>query len=154
MSSAATIIDLVKKNKALEEENKNYRRAQDAIRESEERFRLISETIHSGVFEIDADGSCLYTNTSYQEIFGLSLVESLTRDWCEFLHPDERKAVSREWTLALKKMATFSMDCRIIRSNGSVKWVHIHSAPVFPMQGGAIPARWRISPSASSPKKS
>jgi len=136
MSSAATIIDLVKKNKALEEENKNYRRAQDAIRESEERFRLISETIHSGVFEIDADGSCLYTNTSYQEIFGLSLVESLTRDWCEFLHPDERKAVSREWTLALKKMATFSMDCRIIRSNGSVKWVHIHSAPVFSDAGG------------------
>jgi two-component system, sensor histidine kinase and response regulator len=136
MPSAATIIELVKKNKVLEEENKNYRRAQAAIRESEERFRLISETIHSGVFEIAADGSCLYTNTSYQEIFGLSLVESLTRDWCEFLHPDESEGVSREWKRALRQMAAFSTDCRIVRTNGAVKWVHIHSEPVFSDAGG------------------
>jgi two-component system sensor histidine kinase/response regulator len=131
MPSAATIIELVKKNKALEEENKSYRRAQDSNRESEERFRLISETIHSGVFEIDADGSCLYTNTSYQEIFGLSLVESLTREWCEFLHPDESEALSRKWKQALDQLDTFSTDCRIVRTNGAVKWIHIHSEPVF-----------------------
>jgi PAS domain S-box-containing protein len=136
MPSAATIIELVKKNKALEEENKSYRSAQESIQENEERFRLISETIHSGVFEIDADGSCLYANTSYQKIFGLSLVESLTRDWCEFLHPDECEAVSREWKLALKQMAAFSTDCRIVRANGEVKWIHIHSEPVFSDAGG------------------
>jgi two-component system, sensor histidine kinase and response regulator len=136
MPSAATIIDLVKKNKALEEENKNYRRAQEAIRESEERFRLISETIHSGVFEIDEDGSCLYANTSYQEIFGLSLVESLTREWCEFLHPDDGESVSMQWRSALAQMEPFSADCRIVRTNGEIKWVHVHSEPVFSDAGG------------------
>ena len=80
MSSAATILELVKKNKILEEENRCLRSDQAANGDSEERFRLISETIHFGVFEIDGQGSCQYTNTSYQEIFGLSLVESLTRD--------------------------------------------------------------------------
>jgi two-component system sensor histidine kinase/response regulator len=136
MSSAATIIELVKKNKVLEEENKRYRNAQTVIPESEERFRLISETIHFGVFEIDDKCSCLYTNTSYQEIFGISLVESLTRDWREFLHADDREAVSEKWERALVQMDTFSMDCRIIRSGGSVRWIHIHSEPVFSDAGG------------------
>jgi two-component system sensor histidine kinase/response regulator len=136
MASAATILELVKKNKVLEEENKRFRSAQAAIRESEERFRLISETIHFGVFEIDEAGSCLYTNTSYQEIFGLSLVESLTRDWREFLHADDRDMVSQAWEHAIEKMAGFSMDCRIVRSDGELKWVHVHSAPVFSDAGG------------------
>ena len=136
MSSAATILELVKKNKVLEEENKRYRKAQTAVRGSEERFRLISETIHFGVFEIDAKGSCLYTNTSYQEIFGLSLVESLTRDWREVLYADDRAAVSKKWEHALARMGTFSMDCRIVRPDGTLKWVHVHSEPVFSDAGG------------------
>ncbi len=136
MSSAATILELVKKNKVLEEENKRYRSAQEAIRESEERFRLISETIHFGVFEIDDKGSCQYTNTSYQEIFGLSLVESLTRDWREFLHADDREAVTQQWEHALEEMDSFSFDCRIVRPDGMLKWVHVHSEPVFSDAGG------------------
>ena len=136
MPSAATLLELVKKNKRLEEENQHFRRAQESIQGSEERFRLISETIHFGVFEIDEQGSCLYTNTSYHEIFGISLVESLTRDWLEFLHADEREAVSQRWEDALAQMDTFSRDCRIVRPDGAEKWVHVHSEPVFSDTGG------------------
>ena len=136
MPSAVTLLELVKKNKLLEEENKRYRSAQESIRESEERFRLISETIHSGVFEIDESGSCLYANTSYQEIFGLSLVESLTRQWREFLDPEDEERVSKSWEDALEQMDTFSLDCRIIRLDGERRWVHIHSEPVFSDAGG------------------
>ncbi len=131
MASAATLLELVKKNKLLEEENKRFRSAQAANKGNEERFRLISETIHFGVFEIDEAGSCLYTNTSYQEIFGLSLVESLTRDWREFLHADDRDVVSQAWGHAIEEMDGFSIDCRIVRPDGKIKWVHVHSEPVF-----------------------
>jgi PAS domain S-box-containing protein len=131
MPSAATILELVKKNKALEDENKRYRRAREESPGSEERFRVISETIHIGVFEIDEQGSCLYTNTSFQEIFGISLVDSLTRDWREFLHQEDTKTVSERWEHAITEMATFSMDCRIIRPDGDLRWVHVYSQPVF-----------------------
>jgi two-component system, sensor histidine kinase and response regulator len=136
MTSAETLLELVKKNKLLEEENKRFRSAQEESRGSEERFRLISETIHFGVFEIDDEGSCQYTNTSYQEIFGISLVESLTMDWREFLHADNREAVTKAWELAFEEMDTFSMDCRIVRPDGVLKWVHVHSEPVFSDTGG------------------
>jgi PAS domain S-box-containing protein len=131
MTSADTFLELVKKNKLLEEENKRFRKAQEESRASEERFRLISETIHFGVFEIDDEGSCQYTNTSFQEIFGISLVESLTRDWREFLHEDDRQAISKAWELVLEELETFSMDCRIVRPDGVHRWVHVHSQPVF-----------------------
>jgi two-component system, sensor histidine kinase and response regulator len=136
MPSAATFLELVKKNKLLEEENRRFRKSQAVIHGSEERFRLISETIRFGVFEIDEKGSCQYTNTSYQEIFGLSLVESLTLDWHSFVHADDRESVSLKWARALAKMETFSMDCRIVRSNGAVRWIHLHSQPVFSDAGG------------------
>jgi two-component system sensor histidine kinase/response regulator len=131
MPSAATILELVKKNKALEDENKRYRQAREESRDSEERFRVISETIHIGVFEIDEQGSSLYTNTSFQEIFGISLVESLTRDWREFLHEADKESVSEKWEHAIEEMDTFSMDCRIIRPDGNRRWIHVHSQPVF-----------------------
>jgi len=136
MPRAATILELVKTNKVLEEENRRYRKSKEAIHESEERFRLISETIHFGVFEIDKEGSCQYTNTSYQEIFGISLVESLTLDWITFLHADDRESVSSAWARALDEMEPFSMDCRIVRTNGAVRWIHLHSEPVFSDAGG------------------
>ena len=136
MTSAETLLELVKKNKQLEDEKKRFLKAQEENRASEERFRLISETIHFGVFELDDEGSCQYTNTSFQEIFGISLVESLTRDWRDFLHQDDRAGVSEAWESARRAMETFSMDCRILRPDGALRWVHVHSQPVFSDTGG------------------
>ncbi|PID40951.1 MAG: diguanylate cyclase, partial [Proteobacteria bacterium] len=131
-----TILELVKKNKILEEENRLFKEAQESALRNEERFRLISETIHFGVFEIDEQGSCLYTNTSYQQIFGLSLVESLTGDWRDYLHAEDRESVSQKWEFALKQMDRFTMDCRIVRPDGEARWIHVHSEPVFSDTGG------------------
>lgn len=135
MSRSATIIDLVKKVNTLEAENKSYQKAQEALKESEERFRVISETIHFGVFEIDENGSCLYSNTSYHGIFGMSLVESLTREWTEFVHPDDRKKVVENWKQAIEGMETFTMDCRIVTGDKKLKWIHTHASPVFSDEG-------------------
>jgi two-component system sensor histidine kinase/response regulator len=99
--------------------------------ESEQRFRLISETLPVGIFETDANGECLYTNTSWQEIFGVSLIESLTVDWMESLHPDDRESVSEQWSQTLTNLKAFSKDCRIINSKGRERWIHLRSSPVF-----------------------
>jgi two-component system sensor histidine kinase/response regulator len=131
MSYKRTILDLLKRIKQLEMEQATALEAQEALRESEERFRLISETINFGVFEIDANGSCLYTNTRYQEIFDLSLGESLTCQWHEFLHRDDKQWAIQQWVTAIEEMENFSLDCRIITPRGKNRWVHVQSSPVF-----------------------
>ncbi len=131
MSRESTIIELVKKVKALEQEQENSLKTQAALQESEERFRLISETIHFGVFEMDENGSILYTNTSFQEIFSLNLVESLVVDWTDYLHPEDRDHVKQQWRRALKDLAQYSTECRIISADGRTRWIHLHTSPVF-----------------------
>jgi PAS domain S-box-containing protein len=131
MSRDTTLIELVKKIKALEADQARSIEAQEALRESEERFRLISETIQVGVFETDETGSSLYTNTRWQELFGLTLVESLTVDWLDYVHPEDREWVSGLWRRALTEFETVNEDFRIVTAKGRESWVHLHSAPVF-----------------------
>ncbi len=135
MTDKSTIVDLVKRIQKLEKEHELTRKAKENLKESEERFRLISETIHFGVFETDDQGSCLYTNTRYQEIFRISLVESLTSQWLDYVVAEEKPAIAREWRKAMENMEKFSVDCRIENARGEEIWVHVHSSPVFSDEG-------------------
>ena len=135
MSQKATIIELVKRVQALENEQAKTRSTQKALSESEERFRLISETIHFGVFELDGQGSCSYTNTRYQQIFGLSLVQSLTTHWYDHVVPADKAAIVGQWRATLQQLKTFSADCRIIAGDQRPRWVHVHASPVFSDKG-------------------
>jgi two-component system sensor histidine kinase/response regulator len=135
MTDKSTIVELVKRIQKLEKEHELTRKAQENLRESEERFRLISETIHFGVFETDDQGSCLYTNTRYQEIFRISLVESLTGQWLDFVVVEDRVEIARKWQEAIGNMEKFSMDCRVRNALGEEIWVHVHSSPVFSDEG-------------------
>jgi two-component system sensor histidine kinase/response regulator len=135
MTDKSTIVELVKRIQKLEKEHELTRKAQKNLRESEERFRLISETIHFGVFETDDQGSCLYTNTRYQEIFSISLVESLTGQWLDYVVAEEKAEIARKWRDAMENMEKFSVDCRIENARGVEIWVHVHSSPVFSDEG-------------------
>jgi PAS domain S-box-containing protein len=102
---------------------------------TDERFRLISETLPIGVFEFEANGDCLYTNTSWQKIFDLSLVQSLTEPWIEIIHPADRKAFKRDFSGALKEMRPFARDCRITRNGNEIRWIHVRTSPAFADSG-------------------
>ena len=97
----------------------------------EERFRLISETLPIGIFETDENGHCLYTNTRWHHLFGVTFEESFTYDWRQFIHPEEREMVSKEWLEAVEHFETFDKECRIISKDGRKFWVHLRSSPVF-----------------------
>jgi two-component system sensor histidine kinase/response regulator len=135
MSNKATILELVKRVQTLETEQEKTQRAQEALKESEERFRLISETIHFGVFEFDESGSCLYTNTPYQQIFDINLAQSLTTHWLDYIHEKDKPWVAALWQKSIEDMETFSADLRISTSKGQTRWVHLHASPVFSDEG-------------------
>ncbi len=96
---------------------------------SEERFRTLSEASPLGVFATDPHGLCLYNNSRWQEIYGLSLEESLGHGWSSTIHPEDREAVFSEWRRSAEAGQDFDMEFRIKRSAGPVRYVRAQSRP-------------------------
>lgn len=90
---------------------------------SEARFRTLSEGSPLGVYQTDARGRCTYTNQRWQEIYGLSLQDSLGSGWSNTLHPDDQAAVFEQWQRATETNADFDMEFRILHPSGQVRHV-------------------------------
>jgi len=107
------------------------REREEALRDREERFRTLAENLEEIVWMSSPDPEeLLYINPMYEEIWGRSR-ESMYEDPRSFLegvHPDDRDRV-REAFDALPDRA-YDETFRVVRPDGSVRWVHDRAVPV------------------------
>ena len=108
------------------------------LKESELRFRSLSESSPIGVFQTDLAGKCLYTNTCWQEIAGLTLEESLGNGWINAIHPDDRQRVRAEWDKSIQEKRDFLQEFRFLTPQGRVSWVWARSAAIYSATGEII----------------
>src|SRR6266853_5448853 len=107
------------------------KRAEDALRESEEKFRQLAENIRT-VFWMStpAMDEQLYVNPAYESIWGRSL-ESLRqkpRSFMDAIHPEDRdRAIG---ILEGQRLRGFELEYRVVRPDGSVRWVRDRGFPV------------------------
>jgi len=96
--------------------------ANNALHNSEARFRAMSDASPLGIFVSDAAGNCIYTNEAYQQISGLSMEQTLGTRWCVAIHPDDRERVLADWHATAQSTASFRTEFRFQRQDGSVVW--------------------------------
>ena len=117
----------------LETEIGRRTRAQEALSESEGRFRELAENIRDVFFLVDADSNqILYVSPAYAEIWGRSC-ESVYENpdsWTEVVHPDDRATAYENYKMG-KVGGKSSYDYRIVRPDGSIRWIE---ARVFPIR--------------------
>lgn len=111
------------------------KRAERELRESEEKFKRLSESSPFGIFYTDASGSVLYTNPIWQEITGLTLEEGLGFEWINALHPEDKPRVLRDWETCLKKKVNYAGEFRFVDTSGDVKWVYTTTTPLKSVDG-------------------
>lgn len=99
----------------------------DTLKESEGRFRILSEAAPIGIFLTDGVGKCLYTNPRWQSITGMTLEKSLGAGWAAAVHPDDREKVVWAWEKAVESGDEFSLEFRFLRPDGEVRWVDSHA---------------------------
>src|ERR1039458_5831675 len=105
------------------------KRAEEALRESELRFRTVYERSPVGIALVDSrTGRYLQVNPKYCEIAGRSEEELLRIDVGSITHPDD---IARQHQLAEKKLASYEMEKRYVRPDGSVRWVRILVVPMW-----------------------
>jgi len=111
------------------------KRAQDALRDSEERFRQLAENIDQ-VFWVNtlAIDNNMYVSPAYEKIWGKTR-ESLRRDpnnWAESIHPDDLPRV-RDAAKGIARGFQLDIEYRIVRPDGTLRWIRDRS---YPMKSG------------------
>ena len=101
---------------------------QDALRNSEARFRAMSDASPLGIFVSNEQGNCVYTNAAYHEISGLTLEQTLGTNWSMAIHPEDRPRVLAEWHSAARGQEPFQTEFRFLREDGSVVWTRVNGA--------------------------
>jgi len=94
------------------------------LRESEERFRLISESSKVGIFQVDIHGQCVYANDELASITGIPTETIIKQNWLSALHPDDRQAIEAKWASMITDRHSISINCRL--KNGETKWISGH----------------------------
>jgi len=106
-------------------------------RESEQRFRQLSENIHDVFWTTDpAKGTLLYVSPAYEQIWGRT-VQSLydsPRAWLESVHEEDRSRVIQA-ALTKQMEGLYDEEYRIVRPNGDVRWIHDKAFPVCNREG-------------------
>ncbi|MFN7950219.1 MAG: PAS domain S-box protein [bacterium] len=116
------------------------KRADEALRSSEERFRELADNIREVFWLTDIRKSrIIYVSPAYEAIWGRSL-ESLyasPRDWTDAIVPEDR---DRIWEAAMSKQAlgTYDEEYRILRPDGEIRWVRDRAFPVRDPHGNLI----------------
>lgn len=115
-----------------------HKREEEALRESEERFRYLSVCSPVGIFLTDQEGRCTYTNPCSQVIAKLTFAEALGEGWVQTLHPEDRKQVFKNWSAYARGGLEYSEEFRYQTRQGIVCWVHSRSSPMFSDKGELI----------------
>jgi PAS domain S-box-containing protein len=99
------------------------KQAEEALRESERRFRTLTAHAPVGIFLTDQEGNCLFVNELWCEMAGLSPEEAQGQGWARALHPDDRERVRQEWYAAAKAGRPFASEYRFRTPQGKVTWI-------------------------------
>jgi len=113
------------------------KRAEEALRESQERFRQLAETIREVFWMSDPEKNrMIYVSPGYEDIWGRTC-ESLyasPRSWLEAIHPDDRARVLQA-ALTKQVTGTYDEEYRIVRPNGSIRWIRDRAFPIRDTSG-------------------
>jgi PAS domain S-box-containing protein len=111
------------------------KRAEQALKESEERFRIIADSAPVPIWVSRLDGLRSFVNTAYVNFLGCSFEEALKFDWRTALHPEDLPRILNEQKAGEASLQPFTLEARYKSGDGQWRWIRSESQPRWSASG-------------------
>jgi PAS domain S-box-containing protein len=99
------------------------KRTEEALRVSEDRFRLLARHAPVGIFLSAENGDCVFVNQRWCDMTGMDANAAAGDGWSRAIHPADREAVLAGWADAVRENQPCEAEFRFLRPDGTVVWV-------------------------------
>ncbi len=106
------------------------KRAEEALRASEARFRQLADAMPQIVWTCEADGTLTYINAQWRAYSGMTFAQSIDEGMWPALHPDDQAANRTQWRTALQNGTDYEAEVRLRRSDGDYRWFLERAVPI------------------------
>ncbi len=114
------------------------KRAEEVLRESEQRYRALTELSPQIVFMSRPDGYNTYVNQHGLEFTGRTLAEMQGDGWAECIQPESRERVFNIWQTALRQVSEYSVEFPFLYHDGTYRRLYSRALPVTDDTGAVI----------------
>ena len=123
----------------LREQTRQLSDAADKVRESESRFRAITESMPQIVWSARADGYHDYFNQRFQDFTGMAVSVPSTAPRPTVVHPDDRAVARAAWRHSLQTGEAYHVEYRMRHRSGIYRW---QLAQAIPVREDGLVTRW------------
>jgi PAS domain S-box-containing protein len=111
------------------------KRAEQTLRESEERFRLVANKAPVLIWMSGTDKLCTFFNQCWMDFTGRSIEQELGNGWASGVHPEDRARCLGIYSSAFDARVDFEMEYRLRRYDGKYRWIVDYGVPRFESDG-------------------
>ncbi len=105
------------------------RQAEQALRDREEEFRVLTEAMPQMVWASEVDGRAYYLNSRWLDYTGQTIEEARGLGWLATLHPEDVAHTQQKWTAAVTTGKPYEVEYRIQGKDGQYRWFLSRGVP-------------------------
>src|SRR6266436_4826902 len=129
--------ELATTNEALRSEIAERKLAVKAVKQAEDRTRLIIDTIPTMAWSLARDGALEFLNQRWLDYTGLSLKEGIEEP-TRTVHPDDLSRALEKWLVVKATSEVYEDELRLQRADGEYRWFLVRVAPLLDEQGNIV----------------